>query len=599
MVTWTPTEDPEKKPRWRIGSSRVRWATIAGAAIVAGGTMYAQNQQKKAQQKAAKAASAPQSIDQTTVQRGWDPVQDQLLYAADEARRLYDTGPALYGGGGGGGRGKAAAFDPNAAPPPGTTGKALKQWNAEQERRATAAAGKGGGKAGTPAPKPLTPKQQQQNIAGKITDLAMAGSPNLGAADKYVGNVLEEGSLGGNEVYQDLYGRLAGSNLGKGEDLLSGFLGGKYSGGAPANGGSGHSAANPLGGYSGGGSNFSGSGGGLNDLIAAGNQNPTIPDSTTQPGLFNDWAKEVLGGKFIDPNDPVIKDFLDLQQREGQETLDAQLQDVGDEFEGVGMYGGSGLALERAMTRSRGQQGIADERTKSLLGYRGQGLDLMGNVGGQVNTRDISAGQIASSEREGAANRASSGASAQAGIDAQLQIANRGMDLEAIQSYLQNNQFGIGQLAGLGGAVSADRMGALDAMTGLEGVRYGGLNNAFGAQGDLRKADAADAQAAAAARARGDDIAFRNANAQSRHLDEYLNRLGFFNSAGGSSRTTGTNTNPGGAAPYIAGAGPSPAAAGLAAGLGTYFQGQAAGGGYQPQQSKYIDPNQPWLGSTG
>lgn len=538
-------------------------ATLAAAAIVAGGTMYAANQSKKSAAQAAKAAGKPSNIDQTTTQTGWGPAQDQLQYALDQTRGLYDQGPVLYGKGAGGGNVQYETRpDGRVVPVGGKPGKG--------------GGGGGGGKKKGEGGK-LTPKQQQQAIAGKITETAMAGSPNQKAADNYVGRVLQEGSIGGNEVNQDLYGRLAGSDLGKGENLLTGFLGGRYSGGGEQGGSASGVAQRPYGG---------GSSGYTRDANGVLQGGPAavgglIPDSTSSPGLFNDWAKEVLGGKYIDPNDPAMKDYLDMQQRRGQEGLDAQLQDVGDEFEGVGMYGGSGLALERSLARSRGLQGIADERTAALMGYREQGMNLMGQTAGDVNQRDISAGQLASSEREGAANRSSSARAGQAGLDAQLQIANRGMDLEAIQSYLQNNQFGIGQLAGLGNSVSADRMGALGAMKGLEDVRYGGLNNAFGVQGDLRKGDAADAAASAQARARQDQINFQNANAPSRHLDEYLNRLGFFNSAGGTTHTSGTNTNPAAAAPYIANQGPNPVAAGLAAGAGTYFQGLAY---QQPRQ---------------
>lgn len=580
---WNPTCDPEARPRFHLNSSRTRGVVgglVAAAAISAASSAYAANQQKKAASNAAKQAGKPSAVDQTTTQTGWGPAQDQLQYALEQTRQLYDAGPALYGAGAGGGKVQYETRPDGRVVPVG--GKPGKGGGGGKKK-----GGAGGGK--------LTPKQQQQAIAGKITETAMAGSPNQKAADDYVGRVLQEGSIGGNEVNQDLYRRLAGSDLGKGENLLEGFLGGRYSGGGQGQGGSAPGVAQRP--YSGGSGYTRDSNGVLQGGPAT--AEGMIPDSTTSPGLFNDWAKEVLGGKYIDPNDPAMKDYLDMQQRRGQEALDAQLQDVGDEFEGVGMYGGSGLALERSLARSRGLQGIADERTAALMGYREQGLNLMGQTAGDVNQRDISAGQIASSEREGAANRFASARAGQAGLDAQLQIANRGMDLEAIQSYLQNNQFGIGQLAGLGNSVSADRMGALGAMKGLEDVRYGGLNNAFGVQGDLRKADASDAAAAAQARARQDQINFQNANAPSRHLDEYLNRLGFFNSAGGTTHTIGTNTNPAAAAPYLANQGPSPVAAGLAAGAGTYFQGLA----YQqprqqpPPQSNYIDPSQPWLGS--
>ncbi|HKV13348.1 MAG TPA: hypothetical protein VJ725_34725, partial [Thermoanaerobaculia bacterium] len=84
-------------------------ATIAAAALVAGGTAYAANQQKKAAKDANKAANRTQRTDQTTTstQTGWAPVQGDMEFAAQEARRLYDQGPVLRGGAGKGkGKGK-------------------------------------------------------------------------------------------------------------------------------------------------------------------------------------------------------------------------------------------------------------------------------------------------------------------------------------------------------------------------------------------------------------------------------------------------------------------------------------------------------------
>lgn len=500
---------------------------LGGAAIAAGGAAYAANQQKKAAKDANKASNRTQRTDQTTAstQTGWAPVQGDMEFAAREARRLYNQGPVLRGGAGGKGKGK---------------GK-----------------GKGGGNKGPSA------RDQNRSVGQQIIDTGRAGNPNLGAADDFIGRTLEEGGLGGNEVYQDLYGRLGNASLDDSTDWLEQFLtgeGGMGGGGEPVD-RKASSRYGPLASGMSGGAGYGGAGGGGG-----------IGDSTRGGGLFSDYAKGVLGGKYLDPNDPVLKDYLEVIQREGQEDLDAQLDDVGDEFEGVGMYGGSGLALERGMTRSKGNQGISDARSKALYDFRGQGMDLMGQVGGQVNQRDISAADIAAQERaSGAASAASAGASAAANAT-QLQIANRGMNLDAIGMLMNNNQFGLEQLAGLGNSVARDRFGAVGAMADTDAARYGGLDRAYGVSRDMAQQDAAD-------RRRAEERRYANATAGSRHLDEYLNRLGFFNNAGGSStsRTVGENVVP--MTPY---GGPDPASAGLAAGLGTFFTGYGAYGGGQP-----------------
>lgn len=573
-------------PIWESGG------LVLAAGVAAAGTAYAANRQKKAAAQAAKAAGQPveSKWESTDTRTGWGPVQDDLTFAADEARRLYDAGPVLRGGGGGGGKGKK-----------GGGGDSFGGYTAEQLKADPGLAGKlgagakakwdsfmaGGGTKG--AKKPASMETQNRQVAQKIIDTGLAGSPNQQAADDYLGRVYEEGGLGGNEVYQDLNERYAGASLDDSSDLIKKFLGEKYGGeGAPAGGGGGQGGRNVRYGYA---SNASGG--------AATSQAPgggMITDQTAGSGLFSDWAKDALSGGILDPNDPDLKAYLDLQQREGQEELDAALQDVGDEFEGVGMYGGSGLALERALTRSKGQQAIGDERTKALMGYRGQGLDYMGNAASLVNQRDIAGSSLASEERMNRENaRASAGASG-AALDAQLQIANRGLDLEAIQSFLQNQQFGLGELGKIGAGVSADRMAGFDALGAAEDLRYGGLGKAYGVSGDLAAKDAAK-------RARREALRFENAQAPGRHLDEYLNRLGFFNSAGGTttSKGSGTNVDPGRGAGYQYG-GPSPGEAAIAAGLGTYFAGQANRGSAAPppvpknRNSRAKDPTgEPWL----
>lgn len=571
----TVAGDPQYE-RWRPLSSLRRSATIAAAAIVAGGTAYAANQQKKAAAKAAKAASQPstQTVDQTTTQTGWGNVQGDLDFAREEARRLYDQGPVLRGGGGkgGGAKNQGAVITQN-----GVQGVMSKNGKF-QPLGAAATAKNAGGKGG-----PSKPSMDAQNrqIAQQIIDTGKAGNPNLGAADDYLGSVYEKGGLAGNEVYQDLNNRYANASLDDGNELLRNWLAGGSGSGSGAGGGGKSGGGNVRYGYA------KNSSGGMDP--APGQSG--ITDQTKGPGLFNDWAKKALDGSIIDPNDPNLAAYLEMIQRKGQEDLDAQLQDVGDEFEAGGMYGGSGLALERALARSRGNEGISDARTKAMMDFRGQGLDYMGNAAGLVNNRDIAGSQLQSEERMNRENARASASAAGAAADAQLQIANRSLDLEGIQAFLQNNQFGLHELGGIGNAVSADRMAGIDAMKGLDDIRYGGLDKAYGVSKDVAARDAAQ-------RARAEQRRYENATAPSRHLDEYLNRLGFFNNVGGTTSTKGTTTgvNPGAAAAYQYG-GPDPWAAGLAAGAGTYFQGYGTGGGV-PSKKGSKDP-EPWLGKGG
>lgn len=570
-------------------------AAITAALIVAGGTAYAANKQGQAQKAAAKAASAPSTTNQTTsntnTTQGWDPAQGDLAYALQQSRQLYDAGPVLRdggsstGGGGGGTGGGGGAQDLGGVTVqngvPGIVGRSGKfqplgtqaaaKW-AQSQGAGTTGAGGGAVPRGTNA-------QQLQNSANKLIDAGNAGDPNLGAADKYIGQTLND-PLAGNTVYADLNERLKGANLSGGDNLLGQFLGSKYSatGSAPGDG------DRPAGGpptYSGPiwtGNPGDGSGGGGWNNTGRGGSGSMITDQSSGPGEFNDWAKGALAGKYMDPNDPQLQDYLKMIQRQGQQDLDAQQQRVADEFEGVGAYGGSGLALQRALTSTKGDQQISDARTAALMGFRGQGLDVMKGAANEVNQRDIAGSGLASNERISANQIGASSAANAASLALQGQIANRGLDLAGIQAYLQNNQFGLSQLAGLGGAVSADKQGAVGLMSGLnQSVRYTGLDQATGMAGAMADRDIAAQQRAAAQRQHQQEIDYQNRLAPGMNLDQYLNRLGFFNAAGGktssTSHTEGTATNPAGAAPYLASQGPSPLAAGLTAGAGTYFQG--------------------------
>lgn len=557
---------------------------LGAAAVAAAGTAYAANQSRKAAADANKASNRTTSTNQTTTQTGWGPTQPLLEGALGDAANLYHDGPVLRQGGsqavdpitgrpiaggapkGGGGQSLSGITSRNGVP--GIVGKNGVFQPLGASAAAKYAASQGGGSSVAPSLSNMTPKQQVTDIAHRIEQQGIAGDPNGAAADRFVQNTLKPGGLGGNEVWQDLNGRLSGSNLDGGQNLLLQFLGGGYDpngGGAGDGGGAGSGPYGPaLTGAA-----YSNAAAQDRAMVANGGVS-TIGDSTQTPGTFNDFAKGVLSGKYLDPNDPSLKAYLDVLRHQGQDQLDQQMRAVNDEFEGANMYGGSGLALERALTNSRGLQGIQDAQSTALFNSRGQGLQLMDSVSGQVNQRDISGAQINEQANESAAGRAASAASS---ADA-LQLARRGQNLDAINSYLQNNQFGVAQLAGLGNSLQGARNDATSMVPALNNNRYTGLNQAMGAAGTLQSMAQAEEARKQAALNRKQDIDYQNANAQSNWLDQYLNRLGFFNGAGGTTHTEGTNVVP----PQAYG-GPSPAAAGIAAGAGTFFAGYGAGYG--------------------
>lgn len=293
-------------------------------------------------------------------------------------------------------------------------------------------------------------------------------------------------------------------------------------GGGWGPGGGYESRPNPFAGGPGGGPVPGGPGQGT---VEQAHQGPFIGDESGQ-GLFGQQARAVFDPSRLDPaNDPTMAPYLAAMRSSMQEDLDRQLQDVGDEFAGAGMYGGSGLALERGYTRQKGLEDINAAIGTTLFNSRESALNRQMQALGEVNQRDIAGGGYASDERQSAASRAAADRDAAANRawqsvenasdrdlqardqQARLGLDQRGQNLSALGDMGVNSRFGmqlgedqrqfddtfgedqrqfdIGALGELGGATQDARFRAAGGLGAMNDLGWSGLDRAFGASGSV------------------------------------------------------------------------------------------------------------------
>jgi hypothetical protein len=249
------------------------------------------------------------------------------------------------------------------------------------------------------------------------------------------------------------------------------------------------------------------------------------------------------------------------------EDLEQQLLDIGDESNAIGMYGGSGRALEAARTREEGQEALGSQLAQVYMNAREANLGRRMQGLGMISDRDLAAMEDRSSS----------------------QLGNRSLDLEAIQAMLGYQTGGLNMLAGLGGELTGERQYGVEAAMGLQQQEMENLGSAFGLFSGMDQArSSARARAAAQANARSQQ-ARRDALMPQSIFGDYLKGLGVLTDLGPST-TTGSGKGARGSGGYID-SGPGAAAAGLSSlggsmmalyGMGAFDRGTNtvdAGGG--------------------
>lgn len=603
-------------------------AAITAAVIVAGGAAYAANKSAQGQRDAAKAqanaASQPTSNNQqntsnstTSVTHGQPELQNAVRDTLGASQDLYQqnkAAPVLR-------RGVASGATPqvqdianritNLAENPASNASV----NAGNQYVQNVLSPNRGGTAATPgatlADLPtnlqasvksgaMTVAQAAARAASNRPDFAAKfGADGMGKAGT-PGQDPESAALGTNPVAQDLLKRLQGSNLDSGNTALERFIAaggggtgmtgngggadlfGDGSGGGGGTGGGGNTGGPPL---PPGWSTSVSSGGALGysgGASAGYNGGPQIQDNSSDNSLFSKNAQAILGGKYLDPNDPTTKGYIDALNSQANAQLQQQLSQIGGRADAVGMYGGSGANLQAAFTRGQGLQAMNNADATALFNARQQGLSQISDTLGLVNNRDIAGSGLANNlaveaQRTAAAN-AGAGASLQnAAADRalQLQLTTRQQNLSALGTYTQNNQFGINQLGQLASGLDAKQQAAAGLAPALNSAQYTGLQDAFGAQtqvGQLKSQNSAQNSA----------INFQNANAQQTNLDHYLAQLGVIGNMEGSTSTNTSTSNSSGSQQgpqYAPGYTTDPTGAAITAGLGAGLGAWGALGG--------------------
>lgn len=305
-----------------------------------------------------------------------------------------------------------------------------------------------------------------------------------------------------------------------------------------------------------------------------------VPDTMAGEGFFQEQTRRF----FDEPaNDAELAALIQAMEKEVMEGHWEGLADLDAAAQGAGRFGGDTWQAARAGAQEELGEALAGQSAQVRVGDRESRRAARLAALSGVNTRDLAAMQnatqregIAAGERASAAAAGASGASAAAARELGL----RGQDLQALGMLLDTEQFGTGTLAGLGERLSLDRLASMGMIPGLEGIGLSGLDAALGGgQGLLGGREIASReriagqQANVARQGMNLDAARFNAGQQRQALDDYMRTILGIGGLGGTSRTTGTNVQPG--------LGVSTTGAALTGALGGGLAGYGAAAGYR------------------
>lgn len=488
---------------------------------------------------------------------------------------------------------------------------ALKKFQADQASGKIAGVLPSGGGVGSPTPAPTTPANRltkPEDIFAEVANRGLAAG-NTGTIDQarnVMGNVF--GAAGGKgsaatgeqtgfEGYNPILDRLAGTLEGDvndraGRDLLFGFLDETNRGGGRSGAAGGASGSTGPGGLPNDGSfnrpinmqAIYNSAYGTPAAQAAQANTGSVPDTVGgQDTFFASQVKQMFDEK---ANDAELQTLIDAMNADVEKGMFRDMAQLDAAAAGSGRFGGDMWKGLSSDAREQALQEMLKTGAQVRVGDREARRQALLNALGQVNTRDL--GLLgANVQREGIAageRSAANAASTAAGSAAdQLALAKRGQDLSAISRLMDSEQFSLGQLGDVGGQLSADRLGALGMVPGLEGIGLSGLSTALGAGGgltDLRGQDIqqqiANRQANLQGRSLNQQLGMFNAGQGQAAVNDYLRTIMGIGGLGGTSHTTGTNVVPG-LGVSTTGAAIQGAVGGAATGAGIYGQGRQAG----------------------
>lgn len=317
-------------------------------------------------------------------------------------------------------------------------------------------------------------------------------------------------------------------------------------------------------------------------VALASNPSAGVPDTMAVDSYFGDETRKIMDEG---ANEQELQSLIDAMAADVQRGTFRDRASMDAAAAGSGRFGGStwaamnrDLSEEEAQELFKSSSGIRvgdreSRRQARLVALQGVDQRDLGLLGANVSREGIAAGERAS----GAAS-----AAAAAGNADQIALARRGQDLSALGGLMDYEQSGMGQLTGIGGQLSGDRLAAMGMIPGLEGIGLEGLRTTLGAGGglvDMRGQDIqkqiAGQQAGIARQGMNQQAGMWNAGQQQNAVNNYLGTLMNIGSMGGTSRTQGQNVQPG--------LGVSASGAALMGGLG----GAATGAGLYNQYRGY------------
>jgi hypothetical protein len=349
-----------------------------------------------------------------------------------------------------------------------------------------------------------SPSSRTTGLADYLADRGQAPSPYAEGGEAYWG-----GLLSGSDVQNPyrssaagLFGDEAGAygwaspGMGRFADMLfAGEMPGSVGGAAGVGGGGGDGG---FGGYVGA---FSGS----------------APEVDFGEGPVGAAAhiRDILGGRFLDGN-PHLEDVVAGGRRDIEESAQRSLLSRFGDLAAGGMYGSSYAGDAARQTTDELAQQLGDWESQTRFGdYNARMGDLMQSLG-YGTEMDIAAGnaaaRLAEADMSARAAGASAGAQYRLGreeIASRERMGRMGALLDALNAGQGGRQFALTGMAGLGGQLGGEQLGAFSLMPNLNMMDVERAGAAFGPSFSIDQLMLEDARRRGAANSAGQNLAWQ------------------------------------------------------------------------------------------
>lgn len=327
-----------------------------------------------------------------------------------------------------------------------------------------------------------------------------AGGGSIAAADNYGTRALNERNFNDtNDYLSQLWGSLQGANLDEGLNYLRNFLGADGASSAAGGGGA------RGGGYTGATQTVFSvpTGGSFNATYGGGGGQ--IPDTMQQSSWVNDRIKEMWDAAKHPENDPTLQPYIDTLKKQAMQAAAQERGALDARAEGSGRLGSGYYALQTANDAKSSGDALDAALAGTMMNARQQNMDRAMHGFDTADQNNLAAMQDLTNRADIAARAATAGQ----GTAAQLELARRGQDLDAINSLLGMHQFGLGLQNTIGNELNDVQGNALGAATN----RYSS-NNSLRAAAMGANAERYASDNSLAASRYASDMGFRGTQAQ-------------------------------------------------------------------------------------